>query len=346
MWARRHGGTLVDAKEVESWPPFLPGSRTLRLTAARSAVDLSFPRCGWRSRSASSGWSCWSPRCIEPEHATSSSDGMSFTRIPSAIILGFFAWLATWVIARHGFVRRDDDLSPAPPPMSATETEPALQSLHRRRVRQHPLRLRRRGARPPARGRHRRPTDRGVHLLGTRQRDRVRATGRAGSGAAGGRGGRDGPSANVVLDGFERWEPTVYASEPAARGLHEVADHAGAELIVVGSTHRHGLGRVMPGTTGERLLHGSACPLAIAPAGWRGDAIETIGAGFDGSPESLAALAAAATLADASGAFAPRVQRLRATQSGEPGLCRHGPRIHGDHGRAPRHPASPARPGA
>ena len=108
--------------------------------------------------------------------------------------------------------------------------------------------------------------------------------------------------ASIVLDGFQRWEPIAYASEPAARGLHEVADRAGAELIVVGSTHRHGLGRVVPGTTGERLLHGSACPIAIAPAGWRGDAIETIGAGFDDSPESRAALAAAATLARASGA--------------------------------------------
>jgi nucleotide-binding universal stress UspA family protein len=108
--------------------------------------------------------------------------------------------------------------------------------------------------------------------------------------------------ASIVLDGFEWWEPIAYASEPVARGLHEVADHAGAELIVVGSTHRHGLGRVMPGATGERLLHGSACPIAIAPAGWRRDAIETIGVGFDGSLESRAALAAAATLACASGA--------------------------------------------
>src|SRR5687767_10570997 len=108
--------------------------------------------------------------------------------------------------------------------------------------------------------------------------------------------------ASIALDGFDRWEPVAYASEPAARGLHEVADRAGAELIVVGSTHRHGLGRVVPGATGERLLHGSACPIAIAPAGWSGDAIETIGAGFDGSPESRAALAAASTLALAAGA--------------------------------------------
>ena len=39
----------------------------------------------------------------------SSNAGASFTRIPSAIIIAFFAWLATWVIARHGFVRRDDE---------------------------------------------------------------------------------------------------------------------------------------------------------------------------------------------------------------------------------------------
>ena len=103
--------------------------------------------------------------------------------------------------------------------------------------------------------------------------------------------------AHIVLDGFESWEPVVYAAEPAARGLHEVAERTGAELIVVGSTHRHGLGRVIPGATGERLLHGSACPIAVAPAGWRGDAIATIGVGFDGSAESRSALSAAATLA-------------------------------------------------
>ena len=38
----------------------------------------------------------------------SSSPG-TFMRIPSAIILALFAWLATWVIARHGFERRRSD---------------------------------------------------------------------------------------------------------------------------------------------------------------------------------------------------------------------------------------------
>lgn len=42
-----------------------------------------------------------------PDIVSSNSSG--FARIPSAIIVVFFAWLATWVIARHGFGRRRED---------------------------------------------------------------------------------------------------------------------------------------------------------------------------------------------------------------------------------------------
>jgi hypothetical protein len=38
-----------------------------------------------------------------------SSNVSGFARIPSAIFVAFFAWLATWVIARHGFGRRGND---------------------------------------------------------------------------------------------------------------------------------------------------------------------------------------------------------------------------------------------
>lgn len=108
--------------------------------------------------------------------------------------------------------------------------------------------------------------------------------------------------ARFVLEGFDAYETVAYAAVPPARGLHEVAERAGAEIIVAGSTHRHGLGLVMPGSTAERLLHGSGFPIAVAPAGWRGDRLRTIGVGFDGSGEARAALASAFVLARASGA--------------------------------------------
>jgi len=40
-----------------------------------------------------------------------SSNASGFARIPSAIVLVFFAWLATWAIAKHGFGHpgNDDD---------------------------------------------------------------------------------------------------------------------------------------------------------------------------------------------------------------------------------------------
>ena len=37
-----------------------------------------------------------------------SSSAANFTRIPSAIIVAIFAWLATSVVARHGFRRAEE----------------------------------------------------------------------------------------------------------------------------------------------------------------------------------------------------------------------------------------------
>ena len=37
------------------------------------------------------------------------SNASGFTRLPSAIILALFAWLATRVVARYGFDHRDDE---------------------------------------------------------------------------------------------------------------------------------------------------------------------------------------------------------------------------------------------
>jgi len=90
-----------------------------------------------------------------------------------------------------------------------------------------------------------------------------------------------------------------------AQGIHELAEAASAELIVIGSSHRGRVGRVLAGTVGTRLLHGSPCPVAIAPRGLadkRTSKLTRIGVGYDGSPESQLALSWAEDLARSAGA--------------------------------------------
>lgn len=87
-----------------------------------------------------------------------------------------------------------------------------------------------------------------------------------------------------------------------ARALQKVAEDQHAGLIVLGSSHTGRLGRVLPGSTGERLLNGSPCPVAVVPAGHgtsRASAPPVIACGWDGSPEAEAALGAAEELARA-----------------------------------------------
>ena len=100
-------------------------------------------------------------------------------------------------------------------------------------------------------------------------------------------------------------EARVVPSTSAPRGLHGLADELGADLIVVGSSHRGKLGRVLAGSVGERLLHGAPCAVAVAPRGFaerRRVSLEVIGVGYDGRPESELALEEAARLSASVGA--------------------------------------------
>lgn len=90
-----------------------------------------------------------------------------------------------------------------------------------------------------------------------------------------------------------------------ARALQTAADEVAADLIVVGSTHVGRMGRVLPGSTGERLLHGSPCPVVIAPRGFVRRAaapMATIGVGDDHGAEARAARDAAVALCRLTGA--------------------------------------------
>ncbi len=95
----------------------------------------------------------------------------------------------------------------------------------------------------------------------------------------------------------------LVADRSAARGLEREAEWRDAALITVGASQRSRLGRVLLGSTAERLMSGAPCPVAVAPSGYAGEPrqIATIGCAFDGSPESRLALRWASQLADRTG---------------------------------------------
>jgi nucleotide-binding universal stress UspA family protein len=100
----------------------------------------------------------------------------------------------------------------------------------------------------------------------------------------------------------ERIHAVTVAHPSSAHALHSLAESEHAAIVVVGSTHTGTLGRVLPGATGERLLHGSPCAVAVVPSGYRTrphPAINAIGAAFDGSKEAAVAVETATAIAGA-----------------------------------------------
>jgi nucleotide-binding universal stress UspA family protein len=83
--------------------------------------------------------------------------------------------------------------------------------------------------------------------------------------------------------------------------LHEHAELIGADLLVVGSSRRGLLGRVLLADHTHSSLNGAPCAVAIAPAGYSEHPVgmQEIGVGYDGSPESEHALGFARKLAAA-----------------------------------------------
>lgn len=103
--------------------------------------------------------------------------------------------------------------------------------------------------------------------------------------------------------GLRDVEIRTFEDRSTARGLSRALDKLQPELIVLGSTRRGAVGAVLMGTTAERVIASSACPVAIVPNGYEHPAagVQTIGAAFSSTPEGGEALHVAATLARAGG---------------------------------------------
>ena len=95
--------------------------------------------------------------------------------------------------------------------------------------------------------------------------------------------------------------PLVVNTSPA-HALQATAEEEQAGIIVVGSSHTSRLGRVLPGSTAERLLHGAPCPVAVVPLGYRTHATRSrpvVGCAYRSTKDGAAALGAAEELAPA-----------------------------------------------
>ncbi len=114
----------------------------------------------------------------------------------------------------------------------------------------------------------------------------------------------------------------VRGARPVGRGLHELAEEQRADLLVVGSTRHAVIGRVLMGDDCRAALDGAPCALGVAPRGYGlvGHELKRIGVGYDGSPESARALAAARELAAAHAGMvkAVRVVSLQEVREDKP----------------------------
>jgi nucleotide-binding universal stress UspA family protein len=93
---------------------------------------------------------------------------------------------------------------------------------------------------------------------------------------------------------------TVRTDISVARALRSVVARQHRDLLVVGSSHKAPEGSVRIGKRARQLIGSAGCSLAIAPRGMRNRTdipLRRIGVGYDGGPESEAALSLAASIA-------------------------------------------------
>ena len=116
----------------------------------------------------------------------------------------------------------------------------------------------------------------------------------------------------LAYAGDAEWQ--VVAGRSPAHGLHDLAESLRAAAVVIGSSHRGALGRVLVGNVATQLLSGGPCPVLVAPLGLADLgplALQRIGVGFDDSGESWHALERAASLAAATGGSVRVIHALR-----------------------------------
>lgn len=94
-------------------------------------------------------------------------------------------------------------------------------------------------------------------------------------------------------------ELTGMFSASVGSGLHRLAHDCRADLLVVGSSSRGLIGRVLAGDDARGTVVGASCVVAVAPLDYaaRAQPIKTVGVAYNATPEARAALAVGRGLA-------------------------------------------------
>lgn len=115
-------------------------------------------------------------------------------------------------------------------------------------------------------------------------------------------------------------ETIVHRDGNPAKALHDVAERERAGLLVVGSSHRGAIGRVLLGDHTLTALNGAPCAVAIAPRSYAAAAHPwtAFAVGYDETPESELALEAARALSERHGQATIRLVSVVTLQSVSP----------------------------
>lgn len=112
-------------------------------------------------------------------------------------------------------------------------------------------------------------------------------------------------------------EARALSGDSVAKALYALTADSPDAILVLSCSHRGALGQVMPGSVVEPMLHGSPCPVAIAPRGLARSeyGLRVLGVAYDDSAEARVALELAGELA--AGAAAT-VRVIGVLDAGEP----------------------------
>ncbi len=118
--------------------------------------------------------------------------------------------------------------------------------------------------------------------------------------------------AKRVAAGIPDAEVVAIADLSPSKALKRFAEDEKADLVVIGPGRRSAVGRLVMGDTCHGVLHGSPCPVLVAPkdCGPVPNTVGTIGVAYDRSPESEHALALAVRLSQSTGAHLLLVMAL------------------------------------